>query len=400
MAVASSPRAAAATDDLDPIGIARRLAEALAQGAGPRDRRGGTPKRERDAIRESGLLRLGIPRELGGMGAPWPTLFEAVRAVATADGSLGQLFGFHHVICATCRLFGSKEQWQSLLSETARQGWFWGNTLNPLDRRLSLHRTASGLRLRGVKSYTTGASDSDMLLVSAIDDETERLVVAALPTRRRGIEVYDDWDNIGQRLTDSGSTSFDDVELYESEILGPPGPLGSTFATLRSCVAQLTFVNVYVGLARGALAEAAPYTKARTRAWPGSGVEHASDDPYVLEHFGNIWLQLVAAATTADRAAHVLQDAWDLEEALTPEQRGEVALTVAAAKVVSSRAVLDIASRIFEATGAGATTMHWHLDRFWRNARTLTLHDRLDYKVRELGDWALNGRIPTPSFYS
>jgi hypothetical protein len=32
--------------------------------------------------------------------------------------------------------------------------------------------------------------------------------------------------------------------------------------------------------------------------------------------------------------------------------------------------------------------------------RTLTLHDRLDYKVREAGDFALNGQFPTPSFYS
>ena len=31
---------------------------------------------------------------------------------------------------------------------------------------------------------------------------------------------------------------------------------------------------------------------------------------------------------------------------------------------------------------------------------TLTLHDPLDYKVREVGDWALNGRYPTPGFYS
>ncbi len=385
---------------LDPLGAAHRLAETFAQGAGARDRRGGTPKRERDAMRESGLLSLSIPRELGGLGASWPTVFEAVRVVSEADASLGQLFGFHHVICATCRLFGAPEQWRALLSATSREGWFWGNTLNPLDRRLALRHTAGGLRLRGTKSFTTGAMDSEMLLVSAIDEETERLVVAAVPTQRPGIEVYDDWDNIGQRLTDSGSTVFHDVSLDESEILGPPGPLGSTFATLRSCIAQLTFVNVYLGIAHGALGGAKPYTRSRTRAWPGSGVEHAGEDPYVLEHFGNMWTELIAASATADRAAQLLQRAWSLEDDLTPEQRGEVALMIAAAKVVSSRAVLDISARIFEATGAGATTTHWHLDRFWRNARTLTLHDRLDYKVRELGDWALNDRIPSPSFYS
>jgi len=376
------------------------LAQDLSEGAGPRDRRGGTAKPERDAIRASGLLRLAIPSELGGIGAAWPTVFHAVRRVAQADASLGQLFGFHHVIVATCRLFGAPEQWRRLLEGTARVGWFWGNALNPLDRRLVLRHTPDGLRLRGMKSFSTGATDSEMLLVSALDEKTEKIIVAALPTRRTGIDVRDDWDTLGQRLTDSGSTVFTDVELDEREILGPPGPLGSTFATLRSCIAQLTFVNVYLGIAYGALASAKPYTRTRTRVWPGSGVEHAGDDPYVLEHFGSMWAQLITSVAAADRAAELLEEAWQLQDELSPEKRGEVALMIAAAKVVASRAVLDISARVFEATGAGATATQWDLDRFWRNARTLTLHDRLEYKVRELGDWALNDRIPPPSFYS
>jgi alkylation response protein AidB-like acyl-CoA dehydrogenase len=384
----------------DALETARALALALSEGAGPRDRRGGTAKRERDLIRASGLLRLSIPSELGGLGANWPTIFGAVRTISQADSSLGQLFGFHHVIVATCRLFGAPEQWRRLLEGTARVGWFWGNTLNPLDRRLVVRHTPDGLRLRGMKSFCTGATDSDMLLVSALDEETEKIIVAAIPTRRAGIDVRDDWDNVGQRLTDSGSTVFEDVHLDEREILGPPGPLGSTFATLRSCIAQLAFVNIYLGIAQAALADAKPYTSARTRVWPGSGVERATDDPYVLEHFGSMWAQLVAAVAAADRAAELFDEAWELGDELTAEKRGEVALMIAAAKVVASRAVLDISSRVFEATGASATATHYDFDRFWRNARTLTLHDRLDYKVRELGDWVLNDRIPAPSFYS
>jgi alkylation response protein AidB-like acyl-CoA dehydrogenase len=397
MAISNGESVSAALD----VGTAvRALAAQLSVGAGPRDRRGGTAKIERELIRSSGLLRLTVPTELGGSGASWPMVFGAVRNIAEADASLGQLFGFHHVIVATCRLFGSPDQWRRLLEGTARLGWFWGNALNPLDRRLVLRRTAGGLRLRGLKSFSTGATDSDMLLISALDEQTEKIVVAAVPTRRPGIDVRDDWDNIGQRLTDSGSTIFNDVELDEREILGPPGPLGSTFATLRSCIAQLTFVNVYIGIAHGALASAKPYTRTRTRIWPGSGVEHAFEDPYVLEHFGSMWAQLVAAVAAADRAAELLEAAWQMQDELTSEKRGEVALMIAAAKVVASRAVLDISARVFEATGAGATATAFDLDRFWRNARTLTLHDRLDYKVRELGDWVLNDRIPVPSFYS
>ncbi|MBF9266412.1 monooxygenase, partial [Acidovorax cattleyae] len=40
------------------------------------------------------------------------------------------------------------------------------------------------------------------------------------------------------------------------------------------------------------------------------------------------------------------------------------------------------------------------LDRHWRNLRTHTLHDPLAYKLRELGEWALQQRHPDPSFYS
>jgi alkylation response protein AidB-like acyl-CoA dehydrogenase len=50
--------------------------------------------------------------------------------------------------------------------------------------------------------------------------------------------------------------------------------------------------------------------------------------------------------------------------------------------------------------GARATTGSARLDRFWRNVRTHTLHDPVDYKIRELGEWALNRKIPNPSFYS
>ena len=50
--------------------------------------------------------------------------------------------------------------------------------------------------------------------------------------------------------------------------------------------------------------------------------------------------------------------------------------------------------------GAGATTRPAGFDRYWRNLRTHTLHDPIDYKFKELGQWALNDTYPNPSFYS
>jgi alkylation response protein AidB-like acyl-CoA dehydrogenase len=386
--------------DLDALTTARRLAHQLATTARSRDLVGGTPCSERNLLRETGLLKLVIPAEWGGHGASWRTVLQTVQIIAAADASLAQVYGFQHVLLATCRLFGTPDQARRLLSDTVANNWFWGNALNPLDRRLVLAATPSGRVLRGDKSFSTGAIGSDMLIVSALDEGTGKPIVAAIPTARPGIELRDDRDNIGQHQTDSGSSHFADVAVHDHEILGPPGPLGTTFATLRPCIPQLVFTHVFLGIAEAALGSARDYVQTRTRPWPASKVEANTQDPYVIRHFGDMIGKLAGAQAAADRAGDVLERAWQRGDDLTAEERGRVAIDIAAAKLLATRAVLDITAQIFEVTGPGATNSVSDFDRLWRNARVLTLHDRVDYKVHDLGQWYLNDQWPTPSFYS
>jgi len=386
--------------DMDPLAIARALAVKLAATSRDRDRLGGTPRAERALIRDSGLLKLVIPREWGGLGAAWPTAMQVTQILAAADSSIGQVLGMHHVLIATCQLFGSPHQARRLLEASAANNWFWANALNPLDRRLAIVTTRTGQVMRGQKSFTTGSIDSDMLIVGANEDGSGKLIVAAMPTARAGIQLNDDWDNMGQRQTDSGSATFSDVAVADDEILGPPGPNGSTYATLRVCIPQLTFTHVFLGIADGALAAARDYVRTRTRPWPGANVDSNTQDPYVLERFGDMVCKLAGAQAVADRAAAELDAMLRLGDRITVDDRGAVAMQIAKAKVLASRAVLDITSQIFEVTGASGTGGAWGFDRFWRNARTLTLHDRVDYKVHDIGQWFLNDQWPTPSFYS
>jgi len=382
------------------IDEAERIAHELAKTAAQRDVLGGTPKAERDLLRASGLLSLIIPTELGGLGADWAETLEVVRRIARVDASVAHVFGFQHLLLATLRLFGSEAQWRPLYAETARQRWFWGNALNPLDTRTTVTWRGETGTLNGAKSFCSGALDSDMLIVSAIDPETKKLIVGAIPSDRKGLTRHADWDNMGQRQTDSGSVTLDHVELSRSELLATPGPLGSTFASLRPCIAQLVLSNVYLGIAQGAFDEARAYTTHESRAWFASGVERAVDDPYVLRTYGELYVSLQAARALTDEAARALDIAWAAGDALTGEGRARAAIAIATAKVQTTRASLDITSRAFEVMGARATTAKARIDRFWRNARTHTLHDPVDYKLRDLGAYALAGREPTPSFYS
>jgi len=367
-----------------------------------RDKNGGTAKRERDLIRKSGLLLLTIPEQLGGAGSDLNEVLNISRQIASVDSSLAHLFAFHHFQLATLQLFSPRTQWEPLLEQTVQQGWFWANALNPLDKRTEIEagERAGEFFINGSKSFCSGANDSDMLIVSALKAGVSGLAVAAIPTRRKGITVHDDWDNIGQRQTDSGSVSFDHVALADSEILREPGPLGSPFSSLRAPLGQLILTNIYLGIAEGVLAQSSNYVNEFVQPWWASKAEFASEDPYVLRNFGEYWVEVAGARALTDLAQQKFQATFNLGNAVDEIIRGDVAISVATAKVASARAVLNVSSRVFEVLGARATAAKFGFDRFWRNARTHSLHDPLDYKLQELGAWYLIGKFPTPSFYS
>jgi alkylation response protein AidB-like acyl-CoA dehydrogenase len=138
---------------------------------------------------------------------------------------------------------------------------------------------------------------------------------------------------------------------------------------------QLILANIYLGLAEGALGEARNYTLAQTRPWITSGVASPSEDPYILTNYGNMYVELQAAKGLADRAVDTLQRAWEVGESISANCRGRVALDIAAAKTITTRAALDVTNRMFEVMGSRATTGSARLDRFWRNVRTHTLHE-------------------------
>lgn len=365
-----------------------------------RDEAGGTPKAERDLIRHSGLLALSIPKHEGGLGANWQDVMHVVREFAQVDSSIAHVFAFHHLMLATIRLFARPDQWQPWFEHTARLNWFWGNALNPLDERTISRHVGNWYEFSGKKSFCSGALDSEMLIVSAYAQDTRELVVAALPTGRTGISVLQDWHNIGQRQTDSGSVNFEKVRVEASDILADPGPLSTPFSCLRPLLAQLILTNIYLGIAEGAFNDARHYTLNEARPWHRSGQEYPADDPYILAHYGEFWASLQSARALTDIAARKFDEAWSKQEQLTEAERGEVAIDITSAKIIATRIGLDITSRMFEVAGSRATHAGLRLDRHWRNLRTHTLHDPLDYKIKELGEWALKQQYPTPTFYS
>lgn len=384
---------------LDYSSIATELAKAFAETAVERDTAGGTPQRERDQLRQSGLLKLIIPQAYGGIGESWVNTLQIVREFAKVDSSIAHVFSYHHLGVVIPHIFGSSDQKEYYYTQTVKNNWFWCNSLNPLDRRAQLTPDGNHFRLNGIKSFCSGSIDSDQMPVTAIQEGKDGLTVVVVPTQRDGVIVHDDWDNMGQRQTTSGSVTFSNVLIYPDEIITPSSE-ESVFKTFRSCLTQINLTNIFIGIAQGALEAARDYTTTNSRPWFTSGVETAAQDPYIVQHYGEMWIELQAAIALADRAAMQVQQAWEKEHQLTAAERGECAVAIATAKVLAAQAGLNITSKIFEVMGSRATASKYGFDRFWRNLRTFTLHDPVDYKIRTVGNWALNQQLPDPDFYT
>ncbi len=382
---------------------ASNLAREFTKIAVARDALGGTPTKELKHLRNSGLVNLLIPESHGGCGETWFEAFKVVRQISQADGLLGQLLGYHYVNSTIPQLFGTPEQNTHLCLHSVQHRWLWGDVVNPRDPNLIFTLDGENFRLNGVKKFCTGAKGSDVVVVSGVRSDLNNILFAVLPRGREGININDEWDFMRERQTDSGSVVFDNVLIQKDEILGDPNcqELPTPFTTMIACLYQLIFVNLHLGIALGAFEAAKEYTKSTTRPCLLSPTDTTTQDPYIIEQYGDLWINLIATESHVDKVASLFQIAWDKGEALTAKERGEVAIAIASAKVIT-RVSLNVTSKTFEVMGmgSGAGASKYRFDRYWRNVRTHTLHNPVVYEVHEVGNWVLNKHIPSFTFYT
>ena len=157
---------------------------------------------------------------------------------------------------------------------------------------------------------------------------------------------------------------------------------------------QAGFAAVLVGLGLGAVAAAAPFVATRSRPWPSADVPSAADDPMVQRLTGELVADL-AAAYHATMVTGDLLDAFERGEI----DRTALAVPIYAAKAAASRAAVRATSEIYALMGTRAAARANGFDRWWRNARTLSLHDPVDWKHVELGRHVLTGWDPPPGIY-
>ena len=383
------------TDDEQALATARRLAEKFAPEAAQRDRERRLPWAELDAFVASGLWGITVPREFGGAGVRNGTLAEVTAIIAAADGSLGQIPQNHFYALEVLRVGGSVEQ-QRFFYERVLAGERFGNALAEIGhkdfkRRTRLTRAADGWHVDGRKFYCTGALYAHWIptLVVADDEGRDVTYLAFVQRDTPGVTVTDDWDGFGQRVTGSGSVQFEHVRVEPEWVV--PFQVSFEQATTIGPVAQIMHAAIDLGQARGAFDAALQFVRERSRPWIDAKVERAADDPLTIAQFGDLAVRLRAAEALLRRAGRFVDAA---QAKPTDRSVAEASVAVAEARALSTTVSLDAGSRLFELAGTAATLDGLGLDRFWRNARTHTLHDPVRWKYHAVGNFYLNDKLP------
>lgn len=381
--------------DEEAIEIAKQLAEEFRLEASIRDHERRLPLSEINKYSQSGLWAINIPKEFGGAGVSYKTLAEVVKLISSADPSLGQIAQNHWVFLEHIRLDATPEQ-QAFFFENVLKGERLGNafsekgskTVADLTTKIEFDEHGNGV-INGQKFFATGALLAHRVPVVAVDEQG-RPFAALVPQLSPGLKIINDWSGFGQRTTVSGSVLLDNVRVEAKYIV----PIHKAFErpTAAGAISQFIQAAVDAGIARGAIQETIQYVRQYSRPWIDSGLDKATSDPYTIANIGELKIKSRAAEAVLDLAGLAIDKA--LVDP-TEDNINEATLLVAEAKVLTTEIAILASNKLFELSGTRSTLSELNLDRYWRNARTHTLHDPVRWKFNIVGNYFLND-VPPP----
>ena len=392
------------------VEVAERLAAEFAVDAAARDSARKLPHDEVGRLSATGLLGVTVPAEFGGADLLPAQVADIVRRLAVADPNIAQIPHSHFVYLNLLRLAGThaqRERYFGQVLEGARianaQSERGGATI--ADIATTVRPAGNEFRIDGAKFYCTGSLFADILAVlTRLDDPDGSSglapgeYIAFLPADTAGVTIVDDWNGLGQRTTGSGTVAFENVRVSGDQLIARA--VATQAPTGYGAFAQLLHVAIDVGIARGALDTAAEFVRTKSRPWFEAGVDKATEDPLVVQRFGELAVAVAAAEATFDAAGRAVDRLVELTTTRPADPQsiaalaGETSIAVATAKITADRAANEVSSALFEVSGTRSAAADLNLDRFWRNARTHTLHDPVRWKYQHIGRSILGGAPP------
>jgi len=329
------------------------------EGAIERDASGEPPADLLDAMAELALFAIPVPEEAGGAGLDTLAYALALEELAAVDASLALIL-FSHLSLGLLPIVehGSDEQRSRHVERLATGERLAALALPaPLDLtpgspRVGGSKEGDGWRLSGGPLFAVAATRCGVLLVPA-GPEDGSAGIFLVEADADGVSVGDAIPTLGCRAADIRPVSFEEVAVGDDARLGDDA---NTVLRALGDSARIGVAAMAVGIARGVLDKAIPYARERT----------AFGKP--ISRFAGVGHRLADMATETHAARLLVYAA-----ARTRDAGGDPSRAASMAALFASEAAERASDHAIQVLGGYGYSREYHVERFYRDAKLLTL---------------------------
>jgi alkylation response protein AidB-like acyl-CoA dehydrogenase len=323
------------------------------------------------ALVDSGVFRMWIPKDYGGLEVDPNDALEIIEALARIDGSTGWVVS-NCVTVAIFHQFLPPVTVKELLGDPAAVpcGSFWPPG--------TAEATDDGYVISGNWSFGSAARYATGLMVLNVltDDDGPVLGEAGAPINvvtfidRNDVTFVDTWHTLGLRAT--GSTNFSvnglRVPRNRSFVLGPwettEGPFAAPLYRMGLIIDAVRIARVGVGIAQGALTDFIDLATSKTPAYTG---RLTADRETVQDRVARAQA-LVQAARDTLRAT--VRDGWNAAQS-GPRITGQACVPMGLAAAFALDASVQAVDLLYESGGSTVFRDECPLQRRFRDLQTL-----------------------------
>lgn len=344
-----------------PFDRAAACGPVLAEHAARHDREGSWVAESFEHVRNSGLLAIGVPTELGGEGATISEIAAVQRELAHHCGSTALASAMHqHVTAFTAwRYRRGLPGAEATLRRIATEGIVavstgGGDFTRP---RGTAVKVEGGYLVSGRKPFASQAPVGSVLSTMFTYDDPEhglRVLNMAVPFASDGVAIDENWDTLGMRGTASHDVTFADVFVPDERVLAnrPHDVLDPPLQVIAS-IAMPIISAVYLGVAEGARDHAVASVTRPT-------------DPVVQRQVGLMTNRLQVASWALEGALRTVGD--------DPVPSMETVAAVMAAKREISLAAIEVCDLAMDVAGGAAFHRGSPIERAYRDVRAAKFH--------------------------
>ncbi|HWL41292.1 MAG TPA: acyl-CoA dehydrogenase family protein [Ilumatobacter sp.] len=343
------------------VARAAAIGPVLATHAGEHDRDGTWVAPAYDALRDAGLLTIGVPVELGGAGATIRDLAAVQRELGRHCGATALASSMHqHVTAFTAWRFrrglpGAEPTLRKVVDDgIVLVSTGGGDFTRP---RGTAVKVDGGYQVSGRKRFASQATAGAVISTMFTYDDPEqgrRVLNVGVPLASEGVTVDPTWDALGMRGTASHDVVLTDVFVPDERVLAnrPYDELDGPLQVIVS-IAFPIISAAYLGVAEGAFEHAVAAVADPT-------------DPGVQRMVGLMRNRLQVAGWSLDGALATVGD--------DPTPSMETVAAVMAAKREIGNAGIEVCDLAMELAGGQAFFKGSPIERAYRDIRAIKFH--------------------------